>query len=204
MDDAHMNRTLKPVVFVVLLPLILSTATAQPTSSVPGGAASAADAAHENAEADPPIGSAQTPLPASQTQAEDAGDPIELDPPPPPMALPDPTLRREILVRGDDGNPRVIAWLNGKIRVRDQHFGRNGERIADIEYRPEHGEVAYWMLYHHNLGVKATYTAVNGRKEGDETRYDADGHKSAIVRYRGGCAKVCRRSSRPTAPNARN
>lgn len=160
MDCAHMKRTLKRAVIAVFLLLLLAvTALAQ---------------------------SAPVPAPVAATPAEDAGDPLELDPPPPPMALPDSTLRKEILVRGADGHPRVIAWLNGKIRVRDQHFGPNGERTADIEYRSERGEVAYWMLYHHNLAVKATYTVVNGRKEGDETRYDIDGHKSAIVRYRAG------------------
>ncbi len=119
--------------------------------------------------------------PARADAPATGGDaPASLIPGPPPTER---GLTARTMTRHPNGREWVVGHFYGEKRVRDEQFSPEGHKIADVLID---GHKARTWQYHGTGAVAATYTQIDGKKEGQELRYDAEGHQIAVIPYQGG------------------
>ncbi len=94
-------------------------------------------------------------------------------------------VRPVVLLRHANGQPSVVTYTRGDVRVRDEHYNPDGLKIAEVTYSDQ-GHHGTWKQYGPAGEVQTSYHVVNGKKEGQEWRFDADGKRIAIVPYKNG------------------
>ena len=94
-------------------------------------------------------------------------------------------LRPTVLLRHPNGQASVVAYVRDELRVRDEHYNTEGVKIADITYSDD-GHRAAWKTYGPAGELQASYYAIDGKKEGQEWRFDVGGKRIAILSYKNG------------------
>lgn len=94
-------------------------------------------------------------------------------------------VRPMVASRHENGQPAVVAYVRGETRVRDEHYAPTGEKIAEVNYELG-GHRGAWKQFYLTGETQAAYYVVDGKKKGEEWRFDQDGHRIAIVPYKDG------------------
>lgn len=130
--------------------------------------------------ADVPGRAPEAPSRAPETAVGAPETPVPRVPGPPPLER---GLMPRTMTRHPNGREWVVAHFYGEKRVRDEQFSPEGHKTADVLID---GHKARTWLYHLTGAVAAIYVQIDGKKEGQELRYDAEGHPAAIIAYQGG------------------
>lgn len=91
---------------------------------------------------------------------------------------------RQVVGTWPDGKPRVLAVQQDGRRVREEHLAPDGRKTAEALWRDTRR--ADWCRYHASGSKAATWTEVDGKKQGDEVHFDEAGKRVRVVPYRDG------------------
>lgn len=89
------------------------------------------------------------------------------------------------ITKWPDGQPAVVQYWQGQRHVRDEHLDKGGKKSLEASYDPD-GLHIYWRQFRPDGTVSATWTTVQGKRDGEEQGLDSEGKVIRVVPWRDG------------------